>query len=76
MPLFRRRPEDISTLMVKRQQLLAEIEAVEADVAWTAASDDNMELAESRRLRRQADALRRSLADLDERIVAAGRASL
>ena len=76
MRLFRRRPEDISALFAKRSQLLAEIEAIEADAAWTAASDDNFDLAESRRLKRQADALRRSLVDLDERIVAAGRASL
>ncbi|HEX2289926.1 MAG TPA: hypothetical protein VHH53_06975 [Pseudonocardiaceae bacterium] len=51
--------------------LLAEIEAVDADAAWTSVSDDPAELAESQSLRRQADALRRALADLDRQIASA-----
>jgi hypothetical protein len=70
MGLFRRRPPSLEHLLDKRAQLLAEIEAVEADAAWTAVSDDAGELAESRSLQRQTDALRRALADLDRRIAA------
>lgn len=52
-------------------QLAAELEQVEADAAWASASDDRLEQADGHDLRRQADALRRSLADLDGRIAAA-----
>ena len=71
MGLFRRRPPDLATLMERRAQLMAEIEAVDADAAWTSVSDDAAELAESRSLRRQTDALRRALADLDRQIAVA-----
>ena len=71
MGLFRRRPPDLATLMERRAQLVAEIEAVDADAAWTSVSDDAAELAESRSLRRQTDALRRALADLDRQIAVA-----
>ena len=71
MGLFRRRPPDLATLMERRAQLVAEIEAVDADAAWTSVSDDAAELAESRSLRRQTDALRRALADRDRQIAAA-----
>lgn len=72
MPLFRKkRGEDLAMLMERRVQLAAELEQVEADAAWAAASDDRLELADAHDLRRQADALRRSLADLDARIDAA-----
>ena len=71
MGLFRRRPPDLATLMERRAQLLAEIEAVDADAAWTSVSDDPEELVESRSLRRQTDALKRALADLDRQIVTA-----
>lgn len=71
MGLFRRGPPDLATLMEKRAQLVAEIEAVDADAAWTSVSDDTDELAESRSLRRQTDALRRALSDLDGQIAAA-----
>jgi len=71
MGLFRRRPPDLATLLERRQQLVAEIEAVDADAAWTSVSDDAAELAESRSLRRQTDALQRALADLDRQIAAA-----
>ena len=70
MGLFRRRPPDLASLMERRAQLMAEIEAVDADAAWTSVSDDAAELAESRSLRRQTDALRRALADLDRQIAA------
>lgn len=70
MGLFRRRPPDLATLMERRAQLVAEIEAVDTDAAWTSVSDDAAELAESRSLRRQTDALRRALADLDRQIAA------
>ena len=70
MALFRRRPPDLATLLERRAQLVAEIEAVDEDAAWTAVSDDVAELAESRSLRRQTEALRRALADLDRRIAA------
>jgi hypothetical protein len=73
MGLFRRRPPNLSTLMERRAQLMAELEAVDADAAWTAVSDEAEELAESRSLRRQADALRRALADLERQIDAASR---
>jgi hypothetical protein len=68
--LFRRRPPDLATLLQRRAQLMAEIEAVDEDAAWTAVSDDAGELAESQSLRRQTEALRRALADLDRRIAA------
>ena len=68
MGLFRRRPPDLASLLERRAQLLAEIEAVDADATWTSVSDDQAELAESRSLRRQTDALRRALADLDRQI--------
>ena len=71
MGWFRRRPPDLARLLERRAQLLAEIEAVDADAAWTAVSDDPEELAESRSLRRQTDALKRALADLDSQIAAA-----
>jgi hypothetical protein len=59
--------------MERRAQLVAELEAVDAVEAWTAVSDEAEELAESRSLRRQADALRRALADLDRQIDAASQ---
>lgn len=71
MGLLRRRPPNLATLMERRAQLVAEIEAVDADAAWTSVSDDAAELSESRSLRRQTDALRRALADLDRQIAAA-----
>ena len=71
MGLFRRRPPDLASLMERRAQLVAELEAVDADAAWTSVSDDQEELAEGRSLRRQADALRRALADLDRQIASA-----
>ena len=71
MGLFRRRPPDLAGLMERRAQLVAELEAVDADAAWTSVSDDAEELAEGRSLRRQTDALRRALADLDRRIATA-----
>ena len=72
MPLFRRRGRrTFAQLVEERAQLVAELEAVDADVAWTGASDDRMELAESSSLRRQADALRKSIADLDRQILEA-----
>jgi len=71
MGLFRRRPPNLARLMERRAQLAAELEAVDADAAWTAVSDETEELAESRSLRRQADALRRALADVDRQIDAA-----
>lgn len=74
MGLFRRRPPDLARLMEQRAQLLAELEAVDADAAWTAVSEDREELAESRSLRRQTDALKRALADLDRQIATARQA--
>ena len=50
---------------------MAELETVDEDATWTAVSDDAEELAESRSLRRQTDALRRAVADLDGQIAAA-----
>jgi hypothetical protein len=73
MGLFRRRPPNLTRLMERRAQLVAELEAVDADAAWTAVSDEAEELAESRSLRRQAVALRRALADLDRQIDAAAQ---
>ena len=75
MAIFRRRrPENLVALIEQRAQLVAELEQVDADAAWSAASDDRLELADANDLRRQADALRRSLADLDQRIDQARRA--
>ena len=73
MALFRRRPKagDIPRLMEQRDQLAAELEQLDADAAWASASDDQLELADGRDLRRQADALRRSIAEIDRRIEAA-----
>jgi hypothetical protein len=68
--LFRRRPPDLASLLEKRAQLAAELEAVDADAAWTSISDDPAELADSASLRRQTEALQRALADLDRRIAA------
>jgi hypothetical protein len=69
MGLFRRRPPNLATLLERRAQLVAEIEAVDEDAAWTAVSDDPSELTESQSLRRQTEALRRALADLDRQIL-------
>ena len=72
MGLFRRRrPADLERLLEQRAQLLAELEVVQSDAAWAGVSDDLEELAGSRALGRQADALRRALADLDRSIAAA-----
>lgn len=71
MGLFRRRPPDLNRLLERREQLAAELEAVDADAAWTSVSDDPEELGESRSLRRQTDALRKALADLDRQIATA-----
>lgn len=57
--------------MAERDQLAAELAAVDADAAWTALSDEQTDLAESRSLARQADALRRAVADLDREIAEA-----
>jgi hypothetical protein len=48
-----------------------QLEVVDADAAWASVFDDAGELADARSLRRQTDALRRALADLDGQIVAA-----
>ena len=69
MDVFRRRPPDLATLLARRAQLVAELEAVE-DGAWTAVWDHAEELAESRSLRRQTEGLHRALADLNRRIAA------
>ena len=76
MPLFRRRArvDDVPRLVAQRDQLAAELELVDADAAWATASDDREEVADGRHLRKQADALRRSIAELDERIAAARQA--
>jgi hypothetical protein len=74
MAIFRRRSRgagDVPRLLEQRAQLAAELEQVDADAAWASASDDQVELADAKDLRRQADALRRSIADLDRRIDAA-----
>lgn len=71
MGLFRRRPPNLAKLLERRAQLVAELETVDEDATWTAVSDDAEELAESRSLRRQTDALRRALVDLDGQIAAA-----
>jgi hypothetical protein len=66
--LFARRRPSLAALLERQAQLVAEIEAVDEDAAWTAVSDDPAELAESQSLRRQTEALRRALADLDRQI--------
>jgi hypothetical protein len=71
MGLFRRRRQDLASLLERRAQLVAELEVVDADAAWASVSDDAGELADGRALRRQTDALRRALADLDRQIAAA-----
>ena len=71
MGLFRRRRPDLASLLERRAQLLAEIETVDADATWASVSDDQAELADARSLRRQTDALRRALTDLDNQIAAA-----
>jgi transcription elongation GreA/GreB family factor len=68
MALFRRKQPTAAELLEQRAQLVAELEAIDADAAWAAASDDRAELADAAQLRRQADALRRSIADLDARL--------
>ncbi len=68
MGLFRRRRSDLASLLERRAQLAAELEVVDADAAWASVSDDAAELADGRSLRRQTDALRRALADLDRQI--------
>jgi hypothetical protein len=70
MGFFRRRRPDLPSLLERRAQLVAEIEVVDADAAWASVSDDAAELADARSLRRQTDALRRALADLDRQIAA------
>ena len=68
VPLFGRRKPTLESLVAQRRQLAEELELLDADAAWTAASDDKAELAESARIRRQADAIRRSIADVDRQI--------
>ena len=68
MALFRRRTRTFAELVDQRAQLVAELEVLEADAAWSAASDDRVEVADAQRIRRQADALRRSIAHLDKEI--------
>lgn len=68
MGMFRRRRTDLGSLLERRAQLVAELEVVDADAAWASVSDDRGELADARSLRRQTDALRRALADLDRQI--------
>lgn len=70
MGFFRRRRPDLASLLERRAQLVAELEVVDADAAWASVSDDAIELADARSLRRQTDALRRALADLDRQIAA------
>jgi hypothetical protein len=70
MGLFRRRRPDLASLLERRAQLVAELEVVDADATWGSVSDDGEELADARSLRRQTDALRRALADLDRQIAA------
>ncbi len=70
MGLFRRRRPDPASLLERRAQLAEEIEAVDADAAWTSLSDNPAEAAEGAALRRQTEALRRALADLDRQIAA------
>lgn len=70
MRFLRRRRPDLTSLLERRAQLVAELEVVDADAAWAAVSDDAAELADARSLRRQTDALRRALADLDRQIAA------
>jgi hypothetical protein len=70
MGLFRRRRPDLASLLERRVQLVAELEVVDADATWGSVSDDSEELADARSLRRQTDALRRALADLDRQIAA------
>ena len=75
MPFFRRRrPENLAGLIEQRQQLAAELAQVDEDAAWASTSDDPLEASDGRELRRQADALRRSIADLDTRIEGARNA--
>lgn len=68
MPLFRRRSESLPRLLEQREQLAAELRQVDEDAAWATASDDRVEAADGHDLRRQAEALRRSIGDLDARI--------
>jgi hypothetical protein len=68
MGLFRRRRPSLAALLERRAQLVAELEVVDADAAWAGVSDDAAELADARSLRRQTDALRRALVDLDRQI--------
>lgn len=75
MGLFRRRrPVDLQRLLEQRAQLVEELDVVQSDAAWAGVSDDQEELAGSRALQRQADALRRALADLDRSIASAREA--
>jgi hypothetical protein len=73
MGIFRRRPRpaDLERLLEQRAQLLAELDVVQSDAAWAGVSDDREDLAGSKALGRQADALRRALTDLDRNIAAA-----
>jgi hypothetical protein len=63
--------ELVAQLTTQREQLVAELEVVEADAAWTRASDSVAERAEGEKLVRQAAALRAELGRLDTRLLRA-----
>ncbi len=63
--------ELVAQLTAEREQLVAELEVVEADAAWTRASDTVSERAEGEKLARQAAALRAELGRLDTRLLRA-----
>ncbi|HEX4018701.1 MAG TPA: hypothetical protein VHX15_18325 [Frankiaceae bacterium] len=61
----------IKQLTVQREQLVAELEVVEADAAWARASDSMAEKADAETLVRQLAALRAELDRLDRRLLRA-----
>jgi hypothetical protein len=63
--------ELIARLTAQREQLVAELEVVEADAAWARASDSISDRVDGDKLTRQGAALRAELGRLDTRLLRA-----
>jgi hypothetical protein len=68
--------QQVAQLTEQREQLAAELDAVETDAAWARASDEVSEQAEAATLTRQAAALRAELGRVDARLLRAQLDSL
>lgn len=62
---------EAARLRVQREQVAAELAAVSEDAAWAGMSDERLEQSDGAKLSRQADALRKELQRIDERLLRA-----